>query len=83
MRENNLLADFNYRNYGIHTPPVHNLEKLSGRDLLEIQRRAYKKFYFRPRIILKQILRLKSFNRIKLNLKSALAVIKMAFKSKE
>ena len=80
MKENGLLKDLDYRHYGIHTGPVHNLEELSGDDLVKIQRTAYRRFYFRPMVFLRQILRLKSLNRLKLNIKSAFAIMNMAFK---
>lgn len=69
--EQGLILDRNFDNYGIHTPPVHRLPNLSAEDILEWQKQAYQKFYFRPSILLEQMLRLKSFNRIKLNVLAA------------
>lgn len=71
-----LLLDNNFDHFGIHTPPVHRLETLGPNDLLEWHRKAYRYFYLRPSILLKQLLRLKSFNRLKLNLTAAVGVLK-------
>lgn len=80
LKEHNLLLDSGYDNYGIHTAPVHRLSELSDNDLLALQKKAYQEFYFRPGKIFHQVLRIKSFNRLWLNVKSALAVTKIAFK---
>ena len=79
LMEKNLILDNDYRHYGIHTAPVHRLVDLSAEELLEWQKRAYRKFYFRPSKIIKQILRIKSFNRFKLNFSPALALLKQIF----
>lgn len=71
-----LLLDNNFDHFGIHTPPVHRLETLGPNDLLKWHRKAYRYFYLRPSIFLKQLLRLKSFNRLKLNLTAAVGVLK-------
>jgi len=77
----NLLTGKDYDNYGIHTAPVHHIEGLSENELLEIQKKAYFEFYFRPSKILGQILRIKSFNRLRLNLESALGIAKIIMKN--
>ncbi len=76
LNQKGLITDRNFDNYGIHTKPVHRLESLSEDDLLRLQKTAYKEFYFRPKKIIKQILRLKSFNRMKLNIQLGLSLIK-------
>lgn len=74
--ERGLLLDYNYDHFGIHTPPVHRLETLSPGDLLEWHKLAYRRFYLRPTVIVKQLVRLKSFNRLKLNISAASGVLK-------
>ena len=74
--DNGLLLDNNFDHYGIHTPPVHRLATLTPEDLLNWDKKAYRSFYLRPSIIVKQLLRLKSFNRLKLNLTTAVGVLK-------
>ncbi|MEW6407094.1 MAG: radical SAM protein [Patescibacteria group bacterium] len=76
---NNLIDDFDFSHYGIHTGPVHHLKNLAVEEMNYLQRSAYKKFYFRPSKIINQIIRLKSFTRIKLNIKVSLSVIRKAF----
>lgn len=71
-----LLLDNDFDHFGIHTPPVHRLETLSPDALLKWHKRAYRSFYLRPSVIIRQLLRLKSFNRIKLNISAALGVLK-------
>lgn len=70
-----LITERDYSKYGLHTRPVHRLPGLSGDDLFRWQKRAYREFYLRPYKLLGQILRMKSWNRIKLNLKAGLSVI--------
>ncbi len=75
-----LIVEKDYSKYGIHTGPVHRLPTLSQNDLLKLQQRAYNRFYLRPTKILKQIIRIKSFNRLKLNAKAGLGIMKVIFK---
>jgi len=63
-----LLWDKEFNHFGVHTAPVHRLEALSSEEILNWQKQAYREFYLRPSILLKQVLRLKSINRLKLNL---------------
>lgn len=72
-----LILDKDYAHYGIHTSPVHKLENLSAEKLLDWQKRAYREFYLRPKIMLKQMLRMKSLNRLKLNLKAGVSVLRL------
>lgn len=75
----NLILDNDYRHYGIHTAPVHRLPDLTSEELLEWQKKAYRKFYFRPSKFIKQILRIKSFNRFKLNISPTISILKQIF----
>jgi anaerobic magnesium-protoporphyrin IX monomethyl ester cyclase len=75
----NLIIDRNYSNYGLHTKPVHKLPDLTPKELVYLHKKAYRDFYFRPREILKQLIRLKSWNRITLNVKAAFSIIKQIF----
>jgi len=62
-----LITSTDYKDYGIHTKPAHRLEALSGDDLVRWQNKAYRMFYLRPGKIISQVLRLSTWNRIKLN----------------
>lgn len=80
MKGQGLIDDFDYDSYGLHSKPVHRLEKISGAGILEWQKKAYRKFYLRPKKILLHLLRLKSFYRIRLNILIATSVVKKIFK---
>ncbi len=82
LLDNDFLLSHDYDNYGIHTPPIHYLDGLSQEDLFHIQKRAYREFYFRPTKILKQLLRIRSYNRLKLNVSTAMSLCKMILNNK-
>ncbi|MBW2970767.1 B12-binding domain-containing radical SAM protein [Candidatus Woesearchaeota archaeon] len=65
-----------YSKYGIHTKPVHRLENLTPEDMLRLQKQAYREFYLRPRIIIKQLLRINSFTRLKLNMRAGVSIFR-------
>jgi len=75
LKERGLITEFDYSLYGIHTRPVHRLETLSEDDLLEWSKKAYKEFYLRPSKIIEQMWRIKSVERLKLNLKTGLSLL--------
>jgi len=75
LKEDNLITEFDYSKYGIHTRPVHRLQTLSEEDLLEWSKRAYREFYLRPFKIVSHILRMKSFERFKLNVKTGISLL--------
>ncbi len=75
LKSQGLIIDENYIHYGIHTKPVHRLPTVSQDELLELQQRAYRRFYMRPSKMLKEIMRLKSWNRMKLNLITGSSVL--------
>jgi len=77
MLDNDFLLTYDYDNYGIHTPPIHYLDGLTQKDLFNIQKRAYREFYFRPNKMLRQLLRIRSFNRLKLNILTAVDLLRM------
>ena len=76
LKEANLITEFDYSKYGIHTKPVHRLPTLSEDDLINWSKIAYKKFYLRPSKIFSHILRIKSIDRFKLNVKTGIDLLK-------
>jgi radical SAM superfamily enzyme YgiQ (UPF0313 family) len=76
LKSQGLITNFNYSNYGIHTRPVHRLPQLSEDDLLNWSKIAYREFYLNPSKIFRQVLRLRSFERIKMNVKTATLLLK-------
>lgn len=75
LKAQGLIIDENYVHYGIHTKPVHRLPTVSQEELLQWQQKAYRRFYMRPSKILKEIMRLKSWNRMKLNIVTGSSVL--------
>ena len=75
LKSKGLIIDENYIHYGIHTKPVHRLPTVSQEELLEWQQKAYRSFYMRPSKMLKEIARLKTWNRMKLNLSTGASVL--------
>lgn len=67
LSKDKLILDYNFDNYGIHMPPVHRLKALSAGQILNLQKQAYRSFYFRPSVLVKHLFRAKSFYRLKLN----------------
>lgn len=74
-----LIDNYDYNRYGIHTGPVHHLESLTSDEILDLQRLAYRRFYLRPRKLLQHVMRLKSFNRLRVNLATAGGVLRLIF----
>ncbi|NQU94916.1 MAG: radical SAM protein [Candidatus Omnitrophica bacterium] len=77
---NNLIFEHNFDNYGIHTSPVHRLKDLTAEEIRDLQKRAYREFYLRPGIFLKQARRLKSIHRLKLNFDAGKNLLKAMIK---
>jgi len=75
LKSQGLIIDENYIHYGIHTSPVHRLQTVSQLELLEWQQKAYRRFYMRPSKMLKELMRLKTWNRMKLNLSTGTSVL--------
>lgn len=71
-----LITEFDYSKYGIHTRPVHHLPELTEDDLINWSKKAYREFYLRPSKILNHLIRIKSVNRLKLNVKTAVGLLK-------
>ena len=49
----------------------------TSKELNELQKRAHKEFFFRPKVILRFIFNISSFAEVKLYLKSAIALFKV------
>ncbi|MFA6567680.1 MAG: radical SAM protein [Victivallales bacterium] len=75
LKAQGLIIDENYAHYGIHTKPVHRLPSVTQDELLEFQKNAYRRFYMRPSKIFKEIVRLKTWNRMKLNFSTGTSVL--------
>lgn len=80
LESKGLILEKDFSKYGYHSRPVHCLEKLSSDDLIRLHKKAYREFYLRGRIILKQIMRIKSLARLKINLRTGFDILKFIFK---
>lgn len=74
-----MILNKDYNLYGIHTRPVHKLSTLSPEDMLKLQKNAYREFYLRPRIVVKQVLRIRSLTRLKLNMIAGMSIIRSMY----
>jgi len=79
LKQRDLILTHDYSQYSFHTPPVHRLEELEASDLLAWQKKAYRSFYFRPKKIIQQIMRIKTLNRLIVNLKAGFGMVRMVF----
>ena len=57
----------------------HWLEHVSMEQLVELQKKAYRIFYFRPTAIWRQLKQIRSFYEVKVKIKGALSVLGMNF----
>jgi len=80
LKERNLILSYNYDDYGIHLKSTHRLEHLSQDQIIEFQKQAYRRFYLRPKKILRHIFRLRTLYRFKINILVALSLLKNTFR---
>ncbi len=80
LNADRLIDSFDYSRYGLYTNPVHHLPSLSAQDLITWQRRAYRRFYLRPKKILSIITRIRSWTQLKLTINGALLVFSRIIK---
>lgn len=77
LKRQRLLLFTDYNQFGIHTPPVHELPPdLQPEDMVRFQKLAYRRFYLRPRKIMQQLQRLRTLNRIRLNINVGIALLR-------
>ncbi len=74
-----LIVERDLAQYGYHSRPVHRLPDLSQDDLIRLHQLAYRRFYLRPGKVVQQLLRLKSWERVKTNVLTGLNVIRLIF----
>jgi radical SAM superfamily enzyme YgiQ (UPF0313 family) len=72
-----LILDSDWTKYGIHTKPVHRLPGLSEDELMLLLKYAYRQFYLNPKKIVKEILRMRSYTRVKLNIQAGISILQM------
>lgn len=79
LEEKGLIIDRDFSRYGVYTPPVHRLETLSQEKILEFQKMAYRKFYFRPRKILEHLKDIRSPGKIISVIRGFIFIISRSF----
>ncbi|MFA6106354.1 MAG: radical SAM protein [Patescibacteria group bacterium] len=79
LNEKGYIKNFNYDNYGVYTPPVHEFPWLSAKSMLNWQRWAYLRFYLRPKKIIRHLMKIKSWDQFKANLAMAKFLITRIF----
>jgi len=81
MQEQGLIQDFDPERYAIHTFPVHHTAALSAEEIYQSLQRAYRKFYFRPRVLFRHLRRLNSWNRVRNNIGLGLRILSVGIKN--
>lgn len=62
LDEKGLIDSRDYSQYGPYMPPVHHLEGLSQERLVELQQKALRRFYLRPRKVLEHLREINSMS---------------------
>jgi anaerobic magnesium-protoporphyrin IX monomethyl ester cyclase len=75
LKDEGLIDSCDYRKYGVYTEPVHHLHDLSSAEILNWQKKAFRKFYFRPGKILGHIIRINSWTRLKIAFKGFIFIL--------
>ncbi|MGB2630642.1 MAG: hypothetical protein WBD17_05365, partial [Candidatus Omnitrophota bacterium] len=79
LLEKGMIDDMDFSHYGIHTGPVHHLESLTAKDIMRLQNEAYRRFYMRPSKLAKQVIRMNSLTRVKLNVRVGFSLLRKMF----
>lgn len=74
-----LLLEKDYDKFGLYAKPIHKLPTVSPERMVALQNQAYKEFYLRPKKIAEQLIRLRSWHRLKLNVSAGIQILKLAF----
>jgi len=79
LDKNGYILDRNYAHYGVYTAPVHRLKDLTAEEIQQLQNRAYRSYYLRPKVIFRHIMRIRSLSQLGHNLKAAVFVFRKMF----
>ena len=77
LDRDNLIIEKDYDKYGLYERPIHRLPETPPEKILEMQNTAFKEFYLRPRKVLKQILRIRSFYGLKIFWGTAWSILRL------
>ena len=76
----NLIDSYEYAKYGVYTEPVHHLTDMTAEEIHMWQKRAFRKFYFRPSKIWSHVKRIGTWAQLKIAFKGLFFVVARAFK---
>jgi len=68
-----------WASYNAFNEPIFEHGDLTPRIMMLMQKLAYKKYYIRPKIFVKKLMKMKSLTELKANIKGGMAVFKMSF----
>jgi len=72
-RKNGFLKTLDWDDYDL-SKPVMELPTVSSERIIQYYKKAYKRFYFRPKFLLKRLLKIRSLEDLKMAFKSVFAV---------
>jgi len=75
IKEEGKIYPKNYRDYIAYGNVIFQHGELDEKTLIEMQKRAYREFYFRPKIFIKALKNLKDIKKIKLYLNAGMAFL--------
>ncbi|MGE4297253.1 MAG: radical SAM protein [Desulfovibrionaceae bacterium] len=82
LNADGLIDSHDYSRYGVYTAPVHHLHDLTADEILNWQKRAFRRFYFRPKKILRHLMRIRSWTQFKIVVKGGILVLSRIFQRK-
>lgn len=68
----------NWNNFQMFSNSVVKSHFLSNEEIIKFRSKAYKQFYLRPTYIIKRLLKIRSFNELKIVIKTGIFLLKMA-----
>jgi len=78
LDEKGLIDSHEFTDYGTYRPPVHHLEDLTQERILQLQKKAFRKFYFRPGKVWEHVRGINSFSRFRAAVRGGFFVIERA-----
>lgn len=77
-QDHNYLANKNWEDYNL-SKPVMTLPTVDSKKILHYYKKAHRQFYFRPSYIIKRLIKMRSFEDFKNNLKPFINLLKFIF----
>lgn len=77
LNANGFMIELNYDSFGLYTDPVHRLPDLTPEQMIYWRKRANREFYFRPKKIVSQMMRIKNWQQFILALRDARFILSL------